>query len=198
MWQRIVLMIQKMLHKKKNGVTLNDSEAYRDSVLKVIIVLATGFIGWITTTQDTNPWKDTHIVIWLVLFVICGLLLWSIGARQRRLEAAAESSKRQEEIKKQRENEQQEISQRLHEQDKKLTLFGKVMQAMARKDVIDMAERIIERGWTTSEERKAFFDLYSTYESLGIDGYIDVYVNKVNETPLKDLDKVIDRMGGMK
>ena len=198
MWQRIVLMIQKMLHKKKNGVTLNDSEAYRDSVLKVIIVLATGFIGWITTTQDTNPWTDTHIVIWLVLFVICGFLLWSIGARRRSLEATAESSKRQEEIKKQRENEQQEISQRLDEQDKKLTLFGKVMQAMARKDVIDMAERIIERGWTTSEERKAFFDLYSTYESLGIDGYIDVYVNKVNETPLKDLDKVIDRMGGMK
>lgn len=190
MWQRIVRAIAKRLHNKKNGAKLNDSEAYRDSLLKVIVVLATAFIGWVTTTQNTDPWKDTHIIIWLALFTACGFLLWSIGARQRRLEAAAEAKKRQEERQEQRENDQIAISQRLDEQDKKLTLFGKVMQAMARKDVIDMAERIIERGWTTSEERKAFFDLYDNYKSLGINGYISSYVNKVDNVPIKDLDKV--------
>lgn len=177
---------------------LNDSEAYRDSVLKIIVVLATAFIGWVTTTPYTDLWEDTHIIIWVVLFTACGFILWSIGARRKRKEAEAASEKRQKERNEQRKIEYNKINNRLDNQEKKLNVFGNIMQAMSRKDIIDMAERIIDRGWTTSEERKAFYDLYDTYKSLGIDGYIRSYVDKVNDIPVKDMDKVIDHIGGTK
>lgn len=149
-----------------------DRAAYRDAALKVAVVVATGAVGWFTTA-DGNPMQDTHAVIWGMLCVGCGMLLWAIGARSRRRE------------------ERDEMARRMDAQDAKLDLLTTALQCNIRSDLAHRAEKYLHRGWLTVEEHKSWSDAYGAYSELGLNGYMSSYMHRLDALPLKELDEAI-------
>ena len=160
-----------------------DRAAYRDSALKVAVVVATGAVGWFTTA-DGNPMQDVHAVTWGMLCVGCGMLLWAIGARSRRLEAESVAKERHEERKAERERDHRQLMARLDEQDRKLDLLFSAQACTMRSDLVHKAQKYIyELHWATPEEVSSWNAEWEEYRALGADGYIDGIAKQVLALP---------------
>lgn len=149
--------------------------AYRDTVLKILTVVATGFVGYITTTQG-NPQMDTVTLIWLALLAVCTAFLLAISHM---------SEKRKHQFVTQ--GQHAEVLARLDKQSSMIQLMLNAQQQSMRSELIRDAERYIERGWITAEEHRAYSETFGAYEHLGLNGYIKTYLQKVDELPLRSL-----------
>lgn len=60
-------------------------------------------------------------------------------------------------------------------------------QATMRAQLLHNAEKYLDRGWLTPEERASWHDMHSKYSALGFNGLIDSYSAKLDKLP----DRVI-------
>lgn len=156
------------------AVEVMDS-AYRDAALKILIVVATGFIGYITTATS-DPRIDTITLVWLALLAVCfaALIAISHASEKRRHRFVTQEQ-------------HAEVIARLDKQRSMMELMLEAQQQTMRSGLIRDAERYMERGWITAEEHRAYSEAFAAYEHLGLNGYIRTYLEKVDELPLKSL-----------
>lgn len=154
---------------------MNLDNAYRDTALKILTVVATGFIGYVTTTT-ANPRFDTIAIIWLALLAVCftALIAISHASEKRRHRFVTQEQ-------------HAEVIARLDKQHSMMELMLEAQQQTMRSGLIRDAERYMERGWITAEEHRAYSEAFAAYEHLGLNGYIKTYLDKVDELPLKSL-----------
>lgn len=79
------------------------------------------------------------------------------------------------------------ISARLGKLERDIEATKEASQVNMRQNLIHYAEKYITRGWITSEERKAIYEMHQKYTALDANGYIDGYMQRVMALP----DKVI-------
>lgn len=149
--------------------------AYRDTVLKILVVVATGFVGYITTATN-SPALDMTALIWLALLAFCFAALMAISH--------ASDKRRHKFVTQEQHN---EIVARLDKQREMMALMLEAQQQSMRSELIRDAERYMERGWITAEEHRAYSEAFQAYEHLGLNGYIKTYLEKVDNLPLKTL-----------
>jgi hypothetical protein len=56
-----------------------------------------------------------------------------------------------------------------------------------RTTILHYAEKYLERGWVTPEERASLFDMHHKYSSLNANGFIDGYMARVSQLPDKEI-----------
>ncbi len=66
--------------------------------------------------------------------------------------------------------------------DKVDTIMGATQTTM-RATLIHNYEKYAERGWLTPEERASWCDMHDKYSSMGFNGLIDTYRDKLNDLP---------------
>lgn len=66
--------------------------------------------------------------------------------------------------------------------DKVDTIMGATQTTM-RATPIHNYEKYAERGWLTPEERASWCDMHDKYSSMGFNGSIDTYRDKLNDLP---------------
>ena len=62
------------------------------------------------------------------------------------------------------------------------TLMGATQTTM-RATLIHNAEKYMERGWLTPEERASWCDMHDKYSDMGFNGLIDTYRHKLDALP---------------
>lgn len=162
------------------------SHSLLNTILTIVSFVATGAIGYFTTTQG-NPREDATTIIWAVLIIACVVvvsLIWKKNSRDT-IDSLIESQ-------------HAELMERLDEQDKKLTkqdkkfdqVIGAQQQSM-RAQLVHSAEKYITRDWITGEELQTWEDLYQAYEALpGENGYIAAYKARLETLDLKGLSAI--------
>lgn len=68
--------------------------------------------------------------------------------------------------------------------------IGRVTEAQhvaMRQQLCHNAEKYIERGWLTAEERKAWWEMYNAYDALGQNGYISSYWLRIQALPIREV-----------
>lgn len=147
------------------------SHSLLNTILTIVSFVATGAIGYFTTTHG-NSREDTVTIIWAVLIIACVVvvsLIWKKNSRDT-IDSLIESQ-------------HAELMKRLDEQDAKLTeqdqKFDQVITAQQqsmRAQLVHSAEKYITRAWITGEELQTWEDLYASYDELpGANGYIAAY-----------------------
>lgn len=147
----------------------------RDTVLKILTVVATGFIGWATTTA-ANQSVDVAAMVWLSLLALCFAILVAISHA---------SEKRRHKFVTQEQH--KEVIARLDKQKAMSELLLQAQQQTMRSDLIRDAERYLNRGWITAEEHRAYSEAFHVYSKLGLNGYIKTYLEKIDGLPIKSL-----------
>ena len=71
--------------------------------------------------------------------------------------------------------------------DGKLDALNDATQTTMRTTILHYAEKYLERGWVTPEERASLFDMHHKYSSLNANGFIDGYMARVNQLPDKEI-----------
>lgn len=71
--------------------------------------------------------------------------------------------------------------------DGKLDTIMGATQTTMRATLIHNYEKYAERGWLTPEERASWCDMHDKYASMGFNGLIDTYRDKLNQLPDKEL-----------
>lgn len=153
----------------------DSQEVYRDTVLKILTVVATGFIGWATTTA-ANQSVDVVAMVWLSLLALCFAILIAIShaSEKRRHKFVTQEQHR-------------EVIARLDRQKSMFELLLQAQQQTMRSDLIRDAERYMSRGWITAEEHRAYSEAFHVYSKLGLNGYIKTYLEKVDDLPIRSL-----------
>lgn len=64
-------------------------------------------------------------------------------------------------------------------------------QTTMRATLLHNAEKYLERGWITPEERASWCDMHDKYASLGANGLIDTYRQKLNSLPDKEIEAML-------
>lgn len=147
------------------------SHSLLNTILTIVSFVATGAIGYFTTTQGTAR-DGTVTIIWAVLIIACVVvvsLIWKKNSRDT-IDSLIESH-------------HAELMKRLDEQDAKLAeqdqKFNQVITAQQqsmRAQLVHSAEKYITRAWITGEELQTWEDLYASYDALpGANGYIAAY-----------------------
>jgi hypothetical protein len=171
---------------------MNDEDRpyFRDTWLKILTVCITGFIGAITTTQS-NPRFDNTTIIWLVLIVIC-VSIWSIingySASKRSKFVGQDQFA---EFTKNVDKQFNDLNDNIRAQKKLTEKMIDAQQQTMRTQLIHNAEKYLTRGWITSEELQSWTTMYASYETLGLNGFIESYLERINELPIKDLNDVL-------
>ena len=153
-------------------------EKYQDTLLKILVVIVTGFAGYIATTSG-NLRLDSTLMVWGVLILICIIGLTTISSKARREENQLRSNESH-----------AEIIERLDKQDELFALLLRSQQQTMRANLVHLAEKYLSRGWLTSEELKAYVDMYNAYSELGFNGYIKTYMDKLNALDIRTLDEM--------
>ena len=71
--------------------------------------------------------------------------------------------------------------------DTKLDAITDATQTTMRTQLLHMSEKYLTRGWVTPEERAALCDMHAKYAALHANGYIDGYMQRVNQLPDKEI-----------
>ena len=153
-------------------------EKYQDTLLKILVVIVTGFAGYIATTSG-NLRLDSTLMVWGVLILICIIGLTTISSTARHEESKIQSDKSH-----------AETIERLDKQDELFSLLLRSQQQTMRANLVHLAEKYLSRGWLTSEELKAYVDMYNAYSELGLNGYIKTYMDKLNALDIRTLDEM--------
>jgi hypothetical protein len=71
--------------------------------------------------------------------------------------------------------------------DGKLDVLTDATQTTMRTTILHYAEKYLERGWVTPEERASLFDMHQKYSSLHANGFIDGYMARVEKLPDREI-----------
>lgn len=71
--------------------------------------------------------------------------------------------------------------------DGKLDALTDATQTTMRTSILHYAEKYLERGWVTPEERASLFDMHEKYAALNANGFIDGYMARVQQLPDKEI-----------
>jgi len=71
--------------------------------------------------------------------------------------------------------------------DVKLDAIADATQTTMRTQLLHMSEKYLTRGWVTPEERAALCDMHAKYAALNANGFIDGYMQRVNQLPDKEI-----------
>lgn len=134
----------------------------------------TAGIGYLATIymENGNPHRDNFILVWAVTLAVAIAVYVAIIVHRR-------GSKRDDELLK-----------RMDRQDEAIDKLICAQQQSMRTSLIHYAEKYIERGWITSEELRAWSDMYGTYDKLGLNGYMHSYMERIDALPLKSIDMI--------
>jgi len=73
----------------------------------------------------------------------------------------------------------------------KVDKLADAQQTTMRATLLHNAEKYIERGWITPEERVSWCDMHDKYASLGANGLIDTYRQKLDSLPDKEIEAML-------
>jgi len=120
-----------------------------------------------------NPRQDALAVTWMAVLLVSALAyaLWRTTARRRAEEARMHA----------------EIVARLDSVDERQRLMLDAQQQTMRSDIVHKVDKYVSRGWVTPEEHRAISDEYGSYSALGINGYIKVYIAKVDALEVREV-----------
>lgn len=136
----------------------------KDFILRVLSVGIPGLVG-VLMTADNVPWFDAVTFRWAVLVAMSCAALWAIAQRERYRE------------------QHQEIDGKLNGISQSIQQLIDAQHNTMRATIMHNAEKYITRGWATAEEKQATIDMFSTYEKLGLNGFIKSYVDRVLKLP---------------
>ena len=71
--------------------------------------------------------------------------------------------------------------------DGKVDAINDATQATMRTQILHMSEKYLTRGWLTPEERAALVDMHDKYAALNANGYIDGYMQRIQDLPDKEI-----------
>lgn len=134
----------------------------------------TAGIGYLANVfmQNSNPHRDTFILVWAVVLIASGLVYVAIYVHRRS------------------DMHDKELFERMDRQDESIEKLICAQQQSMRTSLIHYAEKYIGRGWITSEELRAWSDMYGTYDRLGLNGYMHSYMERIDALPLKSIDMI--------
>lgn len=159
------------------------SHSLLNTILTIVSFVATGAIGYFTTTQG-NPLEDATTIIWAVLIIACVVvvsLIWKKNSRDT-IDSLIESQHR-------------EVMDRMDAQDAKLAeqdaKFDRVIDAQQqsmRAQLVHSAEKYLTRDWITGEELQTWEALYTAYDALpGENGFIATYRQHLEKLQVKGI-----------
>lgn len=134
----------------------------------------TAGIGYLANVfmQNENPHRDTFILVWAVVLIASGLVYVAIYVHRRS------------------EVHDKELFERMDRQGEAIDKLICAQQQSMRTSLIHYAEKYVARGWITSEELRAWSDMYGTYDKLGLNGYMHSYMQRLDSLPLKSIDMI--------
>lgn len=144
---------------------------------KITLTVVTAAIGIITGTS-TNPLFENKLLILLITIVAVVAVWIFLNNRYDR-----------------RKNDS-EIREMLNTQTQLISKIVHAEQQTLRSNLIKDAEHYTQRGWITSQEHRAYVEAYMAYTDLGLNGYIKIYLDRVNELPIKELDNYMEDQNG--
>lgn len=144
---------------------------------KITLTVVTAAIGIITGTS-TNPLFENKLLILMVTLIIVVVIWTFLNARYDR-----------------RKNES-EVRDILTSQTELIHKLVHASQQTLRSNLIRDAEHYMKRGWVTSQEHRAYIEEYMAYTDLGLNGYIKIYLDRVNGLPIKELDNQMEDQNG--
>ena len=136
---------------------------------KITLTVVTAAIGIITGTS-ASPLFENRLLILLITLISVVCIWIFLNARHDR-----------------RKNES-EMRDILNSQTKLIAKIVHAEQQTLRSNLIRDAEHYMQRGWLTSQEHRAYVESYMAYSDLGLNGYMKIYLDRVNGLPIKELD----------
>lgn len=136
---------------------------------KITLTVVTAAIGIVTGTS-TNPLFGNRLLILLITLIAVAAIWIFLNSRYDR---------------RKNETEMREI---LNSQTKLIAKIVHAEQQTLRSNLIRDAEHYMQRGWLTSQEHRAYVESYMAYSDLGLNGYMKIYLDRVNGLPIKELD----------
>lgn len=135
-----------------------EARDYRTWALGIATMAVSGAVGAYATADDTGPKAGMDAVIWLIVLVIAMGVVVALH-----------------------------LAVRLRGQDRKLDKVINAQQVAMRSDLMHRCEKYIERGWITPEEHMAISDMYGAYDSLGKNGFMKTYIERVDALERREL-----------
>lgn len=140
---------------------------------KITLTVVTAAIGIITGTS-TNPLFENKLLILLVTLITVVAIWIFLNSRYDR-----------------RKNDS-EIREILNTQTQLISKIVHAEQQTLRSNLIRDAEHYMRRGWLTSQEHRAYVEAYMAYSDLGLNGYMKLYLDRVNALPIKEVDEQME------
>lgn len=140
---------------------------------KITLTVVTAAIGIITGTS-TNPMFENKLLILLITMVAVVAIWIFLNNRYDR-----------------RKNDS-EIREMLNTQTQLISKIVHAEQQTLRSNLIRDAEHYMRRGWVTSQEHRAYVEAYMAYSDLGLNGYMKLYLDRVNALPIKEVDEQME------
>ena len=144
---------------------------------KITLTVVTAAIGIITGTS-TNPLFENKLLILMVTLIIVVVIWTFLNARYDR-----------------RKNES-EVREILNAQTQLISKIVHAEQQTLRSNLIRDSEHYMRRGWVTSQEHRAYVEAYMAYSDLGLNGYMKLYLDRVNALPIKEPDEQMEDQNG--
>lgn len=140
---------------------------------KITLTVVTAAVGIITGTS-TNPMFENKLLILLVTLITVVAIWIFLNSRYDR-----------------RKNDS-EIREILNTQTQLISKIVHAEQQTLRSNLIRNAEHYMRRGWVTSQEHRAYVEAYMAYSDLGLNGYMKLYLDRVNALPIKEVDEQME------
>lgn len=140
---------------------------------KITLTVVTAAVGIITGTS-TNPMFENKLLILLVTLITVVAIWIFLNSRYDR-----------------RKNDS-EIREILNTQTHLISKIVHAEQQTLRSNLIRDAEHYMRRGWVTSQEHRAYVEAYMAYSDLGLNGYMKLYLDRVNALPIKEVDEQME------
>ena len=143
-----------------------------ESVKKIVYWAATAGLGYCAQAfvANGNPRQDVLAAVWLITLgiAIAVYFIWRSEAAQREEER----------------NQHQDIMDRLDAIDKQQGRLLDAQQKVMRSDIIHRIERAVDGQCITPEEHQAIMEEYNSYDSLGLNGYMKVYLEMLDKVKI--------------
>ena len=171
-------------------------------LIQIITPFVTAFIGILMTNTDNNPANDYDMTIWLLLIIITIAAMIGLSLYRKRFD----NDKKLLEQQKQQEIDIKVRSEALGNQLRQDTAslsdsMTKAIDALSdrqqmmldaqhvqmRTTLIHNAEKYLERKWVTSEELRSWIELYDRYDTLGMNGFMRTYLERLEDLDIKPL-----------
>lgn len=141
----------------------------------------------LAVTYIAGPREEFKLILYGIIIIIALFIWLVIGAKRRHIANAAVVTARQEEM-------LTSIRDGFDGLCKRVDNLYDAQQSTMRTQLIHYAEKYLERGWLTPEERQSWRNMWERYSELGANGFIDGYKHRLELLPDKDLDTIISSL----